>query len=169
MNNAYIDDDPDYMDKQQYPPGVINDGDSIRINDEHGEICYWDSQEWIDDFTVVSSIVSAIKIFYEQGSGALREQMGRLHMYKPVTVIFEGNRVAGVEGLGEGEKYVVFDYILAESNCAEHEAEIWEEFRCAETDEETTLILLLRDGKIQQRKSYYPMQITNVNQLDKTP
>lgn len=51
--------------------------DAIYISDEWGEIVSWTEVEWIEDPTVAVSIFSAIRMYYEQGSYALRKSIKR--------------------------------------------------------------------------------------------
>ena len=57
--------------------GDDNDG-GIHINDEHGEIVMWDSQEWIDEPSLVFVIASAIREVYENGPASLRLRVKNL-------------------------------------------------------------------------------------------
>lgn len=52
------------------------DGGGVHISDEHGEIVMWDSQEWIDEPSLVFVIASAIREVYENGPGSLRARVG---------------------------------------------------------------------------------------------
>lgn len=59
------------------------DAGGIHISDDHGEIVMWDSQEWIDEPSVVFVIATAIQEALAEGKHAttaykLRERMGRV-------------------------------------------------------------------------------------------
>lgn len=49
------------------------DGVGVYLHDELGEIVCWVDDEWIEDPTVVASIVRAVKMLYTEGGLALRK------------------------------------------------------------------------------------------------
>ncbi len=51
--------------------------DYIRLEDEQGEIVYWDKQEWIDDPDLVITIANAIIYGNALGGAAVRELIER--------------------------------------------------------------------------------------------
>jgi hypothetical protein len=51
--------------------------DFVTISDEFGEIVHWVEDEWIEDSSVVISIAVAIRMYYEQGTDAIRSTVGK--------------------------------------------------------------------------------------------
>lgn len=66
------------MDMIRMEGGVFVAPDCVAIFDVNEEIIFWDKSEWEEDPTVTTSIVNAIRIFYEQGSYALKEAIGNV-------------------------------------------------------------------------------------------
>lgn len=66
------------MDKIRAEGGIFICPDSIAIFDVNEEIVYWDATEWEEDPTVTTAIANAIRIFYEEGSMALKEVIGHV-------------------------------------------------------------------------------------------
>lgn len=66
------------MDVARTQGGIFIAPDCIAIYDVEEEIVYWDAAEWEEDPTVTTAIANAICIYYEQGSAALKEVIGRV-------------------------------------------------------------------------------------------
>lgn len=50
--------------------------DSIYLEDEKGEIIYWDRQEWLDDPDLCVTIAAAIEYGHVHGGEAVRALLG---------------------------------------------------------------------------------------------
>lgn len=66
------------MDMARLEGGVFVCPDCVAIYDVNEEIVFWDKTEWEEDPTVTTAIANAIRIFYEEGSMALKEVIQRV-------------------------------------------------------------------------------------------